>query len=572
MNKGSQGILRSRYVRKNAPLLMAAVGGCASVVVGRKLQEEKQELQEQEPSSFSQALLAVTNRLFSSSAVTVKCEAPAPPLPPETPALQAFVTTFESPPDFSSPDNADNNNNNPDTITSNGYPNFSRHGPKAILPKYLTPQLYEQLKDLKTPTFGVTLEDMISAGTMLPYGANPPRGVAGVYAGDADCYTVFAPLLLPLVEEYHGVSLGEGGSNAWNVGKTITRPVMRRAQIQPEEAQDTPIVTRHKQKTRQIKLKRHETNLDPEQILNTKVDPSGEYILYTRMRLARNLEGFAFATAIQRKDRRRIERLFQTIVEEDFQPLQGGAYVPVHSMTNEQHEHYMTRRMCFLDPDEFKLAAGLGRDWPDARGIYCCSHWDSSLRRRHISSVRRTEVPPTDIDYWEENPPNVCIWANYDDHFWVVSVNKGGNVQSVFKNLSDAVRQLELSLMERNYNFCVHPKLGFLTSSPTNVGTALRASMSVKLIRLGKEHPAFFQEILDRLHLEAKSDYAETDQRYTGIFDIANAERLGRTEVQWINIMIQGVQKLIELEKKLERGENVTLQDVDEVVKEVKKE
>ena len=57
-----------------------------------------------------------------------------------------------------------------------------------------------------------------------------------------------------------------------------------------------------------------------------------------------------------------------------------------------------------------------------------------------------------------------------------------------------------------------------------------------------------------------------------GIFDIANAERLGRTEVQWINIMIQGISKLIELEKKLEGGETVTLQDVDDVVKTVVKE
>jgi creatine kinase len=94
--------------------------------------------------------------------------------------------------------------------------------------------------------------------------------------------------------------------------------------------------------------------------------------------------------------------------------------------------------------------------------------------------------------------------------------------------------------------------------------------MSVKLVRLGREEPELFQEILHRLHLEAKSDYAETDQRYTGIFDIANAERLGRTEVQLINIMILGIAKLIELEKKLERGEKVTLDDVKDVVDDVK--
>ena len=547
-----------RRARHHAPFWLVAAGGCSAVLAGQRLRNESNHDK---------------NNDVSVTSTVTHCESPTP-------------TAASSSSSSASNDHSNTNTTNKDD--DDDYPNFSRHGPQAILPRLLTPQLYQQLKTLQTPTHGVRLEDMISAGTMLPWGATPPRGVGGVYAGDAECYQVFAPLLIPLVEEYHGVILerGGGGGDATGSNKTSNQsggPASRRSSFVPPPPTTTTTTNSAAAEPMALpggrkssKLKRHTTNLNPDQILDTQLDPTGEYILYTRMRLARNLDGFAFAPSILRKDRRRIERLFRTIVQEDFQPLQGGAYLPIHSMTNEQHEDYVTRRMCFLDPDEFKLAAGLGYDWPDGRGIYCCSHWDPHRIRRHydnsVSSSQQQQPPSTDIEQWEESPPNISFWCNYDDHFWIISVHKGGDVQSVFTCLSDAVRQLELSLLERGHTFCVDPKLGFLTCSPANVGTALRASMSVKLVRLGREHPKLFAEILHRLHLEAKSDYAETDQRYTGIFDIANAERLGRTEVQWINIMIQGISKLIELEKKLEGGETVTLQDVDYVVKTVVKE
>ena len=81
-----------------------------------------------------------------------------------------------------------------------GYPLFSKYH-RSLLAKYLTPEIYHKLKDRKTSS-GVTLEDVIQSGMSLPYAFNPPRGI-GVLAGDAECYYVFAPLLEPIIEEYH---------------------------------------------------------------------------------------------------------------------------------------------------------------------------------------------------------------------------------------------------------------------------------------------------------------------------------------------------------------------------------
>lgn len=370
------------------------------------------------------------------------------------------------------------------------YPNFTRHGNHSLLKKYLTREVYQQLKGKKTSN-GITLEDIIASGVALPLGGNPPRGL-GVYVGDAECYKTFAPLLNPMISEYHGTS--EANTDF------------------------------------RLALKRHSTNLDPEMVLSQRPDPTGEYILYTRMRLARSIEGFVFAPAISRYQRRRLDALVQDCVQ-DWN--EGGKYVPLYDMSNAQHDDLIKRHILFHDPDEWAISGGLGRDWPDSRGIYC-NDW--------------------------ERTPNVMIWCNSEDHLRVISMRKGGDLHGVFTALSRTVQAMESSLKSRGHKFVYDERLGYLNTCPTNLGTALRASVFVKLVRLGRQ-PGF-KELAKKLRLQVHTGYGHTDRRYTGIFDVSNAERLGKSEVQLLNIMIQGVGKLIELEKRLEKGETVNLNEI----------
>ena len=152
------------------------------------------------------------------------------------------------------------------------------------------------LHDKKTLS-GVTLEDIIQCGVALPLGADPPRGI-GVYAGDAECYTVFAPLLDPMIAEYHG--------------------------------------TQQSESSMRLALRRHSTNLDPEMVLSQRPDPTGEYILYTRMRVARSIEGFVFSPSISRSDRRKLQSLVQDCVED--WKNDNGKYVPVYHMSKAMYK------------------------------------------------------------------------------------------------------------------------------------------------------------------------------------------------------------------------------------------
>ena len=406
--------------------------------------------------------------------------------------------------------------------------------------------MYEQLRGRKTAG-GVRLDDITRAGTSLPYGAHPLRGLAGVFVGDADSYKTFEPLLLPLIRDHLLLTPARRITSASDRRRTQQRRTDAEAatpnvaSIKAAVASAASAISGISGRTR--RLQRHESNLNYKQLLSDKLDEDGRYILYTRMRLARSIGGYRFAPCISRGERRRVENLVKECVSElegdgsvdDDSPVddggggaKAGKYVSVMDMTNAQHDDLIQRRILFHDPDEFALSAGLGRDWPDGRGIYC--------------------------DTWEENSmPHVIIWCNAEDHLWIISNAKGGDVQGVFTKLSQTAHKLESALRRRGRSFVEDPQLGFLNCSPDHVGTALRASVYVKLVNLSKQ-PGFW-DLVHRLRLEARSDYEETDKRFTGIYDMANAESLGKSEVDLINIMIRGVKILIELEKRLESGD-----------------
>ena len=87
-------------------------------------------------------------------------------------------------------------------------------------------------------------------------------------------------------------------------------------------------------------LRRHRTNLNPQFLVQQRLDPDGEYVLYTRMRLARSLEGFRFSPCITRAERRKIEK----ILRDCCQDWKEGSYMPLMEMSNEMHDDLIQRR------------------------------------------------------------------------------------------------------------------------------------------------------------------------------------------------------------------------------------
>ncbi|KAL0177579.1 hypothetical protein M9458_026473 [Cirrhinus mrigala] len=97
--------------------------------------------------------------------------------------------------------------------------------------------------------------------------------------------------------------------------------------------------------------------------------------------------------------------------------------------------------------------------------------------------------------------------------------------------------------------------LGYVLTCPSNLGTGLRAGVHVKLPNLSKYRQ--FEEILKRLRLQKRGTGGVDTAAVGGVFDISNADRLGFSEVELVQMVVDGVKLLIEMEKRLEKGQAI---------------
>jgi creatine kinase/arginine kinase len=331
----------------------------------------------------------------------------------------------------------------------------------SMLCKHLTPEIFEALKDKKTAN-GFTLEQAINSGVQ-----NIDSGI-GVYAGDKESYTLFAPLFDPIIEAYHGFGRED----------------------------------------------KHQSNLNPDDLNAPNPDPEGEFILSTRIRVGRNVDNLPLGPAITKEQRDEVE----SSVVEGLKTLEGelaGEYYPLLGMSKEIQDALIKDHFLFKEGDRFLDAAGLNGDWPEGRGIY------------------------------HNNDKTFLVWVNEEDQLRIISMQQGGDIKEVFTRLVNAIKSIETKVP-----FSYSDHLGYITSCPTNLGTAMRASVHIALPKLAKDMEAF-KAITDKYYLQIRGIHGEHSESEGGVYDVSNRRRLGITEVEAVQDMYDGVVALIAAEKKL---------------------
>merc|ERR1712182_171309 len=93
---------------------------------------------------------------------------------------------------------------------------------------------------------------------------------------------------------------------------------------------------------------------------------------------------------------------------------------------------------------------------------------------------------------------------------------------------------------------------GYILTCPSNLGTGLRAGAMVNLPLLSSRKD--FKQMCSKMGLQARGVAGVDSASVGGTWDISNADRLGKSEVQLCNVMIEGTAKLIQWEQKLEAG------------------
>ena len=127
-------------------------------------------------------------------------------------------------------------------------------------------------------------------------------------------------------------------------------------------------------------------------------------------------------------------------------------------------------------------------------------------------------------------------------------MQQGADIGAVFTRLSKACTHIESVA-----KFSHDDHLGYITSCPTNLGTALRASVHIALPKLGAKM-ADFQKIADQFNVQIRGIHGEHSESADHVYDISNKRRLGRSEVDLVQDMYNGVKAMIAKEKELGGG------------------
>ncbi|XP_044256680.1 arginine kinase isoform X1 [Tribolium madens] len=343
-----------------------------------------------------------------------------------------------------------------------GFKKLEASDSKSLLKKYLSRELFDKLKTKKT-SFGSTLLDVIQSGL-----ENHDSGI-GIYAPDADAYSVFADLFDPIIEDYHG-----------GFKKSDKHP--------PKDWGDVNAFG--------------------------NLDPAGEFVVSTRVRCGRSLEGYPFNPCLTEEQYKEMEQK----VSSTLSGLEGelkGTFYPLTGMSKEVQQKLIDDHFLFKEGDRFLQAANACRFWPTGRGIF---HNDAKT---------------------------FLVWCNEEDHLRIISMQMGGDLGQVYRRLVTGVNDIEKRLP-----FSHSDRFGFLTFCPTNLGTTVRASVHIKVPKLAA-NKAKLDEVAAKFNLQVRGTRGEHTEAEGGVYDISNKRRMGLTEFDAVKEMYDGISEIIKMEKEL---------------------
>ena len=139
---------------------------------------------------------------------------------------------------------------------------------------------------------------------------------------------------------------------------------------------------------------------------------------------------------------------------------------------------------------------------------------------------------------------NVVLSRIFFKHFIFMFLS-GGDVRGVFERLARGIKAVGDSVeAESGKKFMLDEKLGYLHSCPTNLGTGMRASVHVDLPGWTKEGLSSLKARCEELALQPRGTRGESGGQTGVTYDISNKHRLGYSEVQLVQTMIDGVNTL----------------------------
>jgi len=252
----------------------------------------------------------------------------------------------------------------------------------------------------------------------------------------------------------------------------------------------------------------------------TQAGPYGDIVVTSRVRLARNMDGIAFPGWAKKPTRAELY--------DNLRPKLEG--LP------EMTEGYS---------EELKTLTAIQKQLLVERHLISREHAAKSTGSGAIMNRSQT----------------ISIMVNEEDHLRMQAILPGLQLHRAYEMLDRVDTELEPKV-----NFAFHPRYGYLTACPTNLGTGMRASGMLHLpgLVLSEQVNQVIQAV-NKIGLAVRGLYGEGTEALANLFQISNQSTLGESEEQIIGELEKLIHKIIDHEqnarKKLMEEKMPVLQD-----------
>jgi protein arginine kinase len=236
--------------------------------------------------------------------------------------------------------------------------------------------------------------------------------------------------------------------------------------------------------------------------------PESDIVISSRIRLARNLSEFPFIRRASPEDRLAIERTIKARMEkiDAWSPVR---YVNVASLSEVDRQLLVERQL-------------ISRELADAEG------------------ARAVAIDPDE---------QFSVMINEEDHLRLQVMHSGLSLMEAWQQMD----KLD-DLLEGSISYAFHPKYGYLTACPTNVGTGLRVSVMLHLpaLVITRQIDKVFRS-LQKISVTVRGLYGEGSQFMGDFYQVSNQITLGRTELELVQQVSEVVPVLIDYERRARR-------------------
>ncbi len=233
--------------------------------------------------------------------------------------------------------------------------------------------------------------------------------------------------------------------------------------------------------------------------------PESDIVMSSRIRLARNLADYPFIRRCTDIDRANIESTVRERLSKD-PKLSDLTFINVADLESLDRQFLVERQL---------------------------------ISREHANSDGARAVA---ID----NQERLSLMVNEEDHLRIQVMKSGLDLSGAWEQINELDDKIEARV-----TYAFHPKLGYLTACPTNVGTGMRVSVLVHLpaLVITKQIEKVFRS-LQKINLVVRGLYGEGTQAMGDFYQVSNQITLGKTEEELIEQVNNVVPVVIDYERK----------------------